>query len=148
MIENPLPRGLFAADPRIVGWKRFRFDYAYDGDTVWITAMLDSAKGVIGQGYVRLMGVQCAEIRTTDPEEKRQGYEAKKYTEVWFNTHLHGAIINSYAFVMYAETDDKYGRWLGHIECSQGHCVNDDLLASKHAISYLGPTGLSIEEQF
>ena len=104
------------------------------------------------EGWSRLMGVQCPEIRTTDVQEKLKGYQAKWYTEAWFggslSGHLHGQNPDSDAFYAYAREDDKYGRWLTHIECVEGHCLNDALVASNNAISYLGPTGLTQEEKF
>jgi hypothetical protein len=116
-----------------------------------MTVLLDQAKGISIQGYCRLMGVQCPEVRTLDAYEKKRGNCAKWFTETWFGSamsgHLHDQEPGSYAFFAYAREDDKYGRWLAHVECIKGHCLNDDLIASNNAISYLGPTALH-EEKF
>ena len=117
-----------------------------------MSVLLDRSKGIRMEGYSRLMGVQCPEVRTTDLSEKRKGLLAKRYTETWFSDtlsgHLHGQDTNSDAFYAYSSEDDKYGRWMSHIECIRGHCLNDALIASNNAISYLGPTGLTQEEKF
>jgi hypothetical protein len=145
--HDTVPRRMATDDIPETPWHRFRFERAYDGDTPYIVALLDEAKGVYAQGYMRLMGVQCPEIRGGTAATKAKAQRAKSFTEAWLShDHLHGLDSDEYPFLFYAICVDKYGRWLAHVECIQGHCLNDDLIAEGHAVSYLGPTGISALE--
>jgi micrococcal nuclease len=73
-----------------------------DGDTVDV--VLDLGFGVSIKQRIRVKGINCAETRTRDVEEKGKGLTAKAFAEDWFS---HGELI------VRTHKDDKYGRMLG-----------------------------------
>jgi micrococcal nuclease len=90
----------------------------YDGDT--ITVAFDFG-GAIYRKRCRVDGVDCAEIRTKNSEEKKFGLETKEYV-----TNL---ILNKIVWVEFNEKkNDKYNRLLGKIFLEKGGETLDKIL--------------------
>jgi endonuclease YncB( thermonuclease family) len=104
----------------------------YDGDTITVILPLN---GKMFKKKCRLFGIDCAEIRTKNLEEKSCGYDAKKFL------HSH---INDKEIWIECGNWDKYGRLLitiflfkkdvGHFEKS----INKLMIDSNHAYIYDG----------
>ena len=73
----------------------------YDGDTVTLAAIIDGKRVRFN---IRMLGYDCAEIRSKDPQEKRVATWAKSY----ITNMIFGKIVN----VSKNEGYDKYGRLL------------------------------------
>ena len=76
----------------------------YDGDTVTITMWIG------WQRYsfkLRLEGIDAPEIRTKNIQEKGVARVSKKFLE--------DKILGKYVKVVFADTEDKYGRLLGTV---------------------------------
>tara|TARA_Y100000768_G_scaffold225339_1_gene170137 strand:+ start:2252 stop:2686 length:435 start_codon:yes stop_codon:yes gene_type:complete len=97
----------------------------YDGDTVTIATIIDN------KGYrfsVRMLGYDCAEIRSKNEQEKKVAKWAKEY----ITSMIYDKVVN----VVKNEGYDKYGRLLLKLEIN-GINVNDVML-EKWGVSYFG----------
>lgn len=103
----------------------------YDGDTVTILAPVLNTKGNTVYKYsVRIYGVDCPELRTTDEVEKSIALKAKEFAiNTLRNKHVELKNI-SY---------DKYGRLLANIYIEGKH-YNHMLLQNGLAYEYFGKT--------
>ena len=104
----------------------------YDGDTITI-AILFCDK--IFKTKCRLAGIDAAEIRTKNLEEKKHGLDGKEY--------LQTLIANKFIWCRIGK-NDKYGRPLGVLYLTEHdfnlkqNNINDDLVAKNFAYSYDG----------
>ena len=105
----------------------------------------DSADMVIDLGFkisirerIRFLGIDTPETRSTDPEEKRRGLEAKEYVK---------QAIQGKWVALETTKQGKFGRYLGKIYYmrSDHHavsdteiCINDELIENGMAKSYSG----------
>lgn len=97
----------------------------YDGDTVTIATILNNKRVRFS---VRMLGYDCAEIRSKDSQEKKVAHWAKEY----ITNMIYGKIVN----VVKNEGTDKYGRLLLELEYN-GENVNNIML-EKWGVSYFG----------
>ena len=100
----------------------------YDGDTCNVILILDN-KPV--KFRVRLSGIDCAEKRTKDDEEKAYALKALNFFKDWVNNEL---------VILECEDFDKYGRLLASIYNKNNECINKLLLKEKLAYKYSGKT--------
>lgn len=105
-----------------------------DGDTVDV--ILDLGFGLFKKERVRIAGVDTPEKRTRNDKEKRLGYDATAFAELWFSE---GDI------VIRTEKDGKYGRLLGW--CFKGEeCFNHRLIDEGFAWQYTGGTKIDTND--
>lgn len=97
----------------------------YDGDTITLIMKLN---GICYKWNCRLLGIDTAELRTKNEEEKEFGYKVK---EILKEKILH-KIINVECFEF-----DKYGRILVKIY-QENECINDWLVKNNYAKEYFG----------
>lgn len=79
---------------------------------------------------LRLLGVNAPERGT--PE----GKAASAYVMDWLAKNAPGELLTAYTAK--PDSREKYGRWLARLVGSTGACLNDDLLASGHAVPMKG----------
>lgn len=102
----------------------------YDGDTVTVVFRFGSK---IWKDKCRLAGVDTAEIRTRDEEERVRGLAARDW--------LRAQVLNKNVWVECGAWD-KYGRLLGTIYLSGDfqQSVNQELINHGFAVPYFGGT--------
>lgn len=102
----------------------------YDGDT--ITVDIDLGYKVNVRDKVRIYGIDTPEIRTRDKEEKRRGYEAKKF--------LHSFIFGKKVTIK-THKQEKYGRILADVFLEEdGTKINiaEEMIKNEYAVEYYG----------
>ena len=105
----------------------------YDGDTV--TLMIDQGMKHFARVKIRMIGINTPEIRTTDLEEKKRGYEAKEYLK----SRIEGKTV-----IVHTLKKGRFARWLGVIwdydENAEelGESLNDEMIRVGHAVAYDG----------
>ena len=97
----------------------------YDGDTVTIATIVNGKRVRFN---IRMLGYDCAEIRSKDQQAKKVAQWAKEY----ITNMIFGKIVN----VVKNEGTDKYGRLLLELEYN-GQNVNHIML-EKWGVSYFG----------
>tara|TARA_A100001011_G_scaffold80696_1_gene83810 strand:+ start:5527 stop:6003 length:477 start_codon:yes stop_codon:yes gene_type:complete len=97
----------------------------YDGDTVTLATIIDGKRVRFN---IRMLGYDCAEIRSKDLQEKMVATWAKSY----ITDMIYGKIVN----VSKNEGYDKYGRLLLELEYN-GTSVNQIMLET-WGVSYFG----------
>ena len=105
----------------------------YDGDTIWIVRII---KNKPYRFKCRLSGIDTAEMRTKDEEEKKFAIKTRDY--------LANLILNQYVWVKFGEFD-KYGRllcniYLTHKDLKRKKSVNQMLIDNGWAQAYDGGT--------
>lgn len=107
----------------------------YDGDTP--TMKIWRFFGDESKRTLRLLEVDCPEIRAKSKEEKEAARAAKDFALSWFaeasvNLGREGSMI--WPFVVQAsEVKEKYGRTLAYVfRKSDGDCLNDALNREGH----------------
>jgi endonuclease YncB( thermonuclease family) len=83
---------------------------------------------------IRLANVNAPELKTGAP-----GQQARAFSDAWVTQHDHEGGRRFYLRFYHVWQDD-FGRFLARVECSEGHCLNDDLVASGNAVPYLVQT--------
>ena len=108
-----------------------------DGDTVDV--ILDLGFGLFKKERVRVAGIDTPEKRTRDKREKKLGYDATHYAELWFGAE--------YDIVVKTEKDGKYGRMLGWFWRGD-QCFNHKIIDDGYALPYDGGTknDMSLDE--
>jgi len=113
----------------------------YDGDTI-TRVDIDLGFRIRTEQRVRLLGLDCPEIRPRNPDGKRTAADldaekaaavaAREFVRTWLREHSD--------YVLQTRVDrsatDSFDRYLARIYGSKGdaqHCLNDDLLQAKHA---------------
>jgi len=90
----------------------------YDGDTVTLGFFFS---GNIFKKRCRIEGIDCAEIRTKNLEEKEYGLKTKEYVQ--------NLLLNKIVWVEFSEDKkDKYGRLLAKIYLEKGGKSVDKML--------------------
>jgi micrococcal nuclease len=103
-----------------------------DGDT--IDVRVDLGFNVFHKVRLRLMGLNTAELRSANLEEKAEGLAAREYVKAWFDKRGYDVVVNT---VM--DKSEKYGRILADVYDPAGlDCLNNDMLASGIAKPYFG----------
>lgn len=109
----------------------------YDGDTCNIVLVLENRPVKF---RCRLLGVDCAERRSSNQEEKECALRARDFFTKWVNDEL--VIVDCHQF-------DKYGRLLTTVyKQDSGVSINDLLLKEKLAYSYSGGTRENFEDWY
>lgn len=106
-----------------------------DGDT--IDVVLDLGFDLFKKERVRVAGIDTPENRTRNLKEKKLGYDATHYAELWFNTE--------YNLVVKTEKDGKYGRMLGWFWRGD-ECFNHKIVEDGYAFEYHGGTRYDMSE--
>jgi micrococcal nuclease len=98
----------------------------YDGDT--ITADIDLGFGIWAKNQkIRMYKINAPEIRGASRE---QGLISRDY--------LRSLILGKEVILKtYKDSKEKYGRWLGWLVSLNGINVNDNMLATLHAVPYM-----------
>ena len=99
-----------------------------DGDT--IDATIDLGFDTWKKIRIRLVGINAAESRTRDLEEKARGLAAKQYVKDILSKHNN-------EFILHSQGVGKYGRCLGEIFLGDVK-LNDLLIIEGHAVEYFG----------
>ena len=99
-----------------------------DGDTV--DAQIDLGFDTHKVIRIRLVGINAAESRTRDLEEKVRGLAAKQFVKDILKKHKN-------EFVLHSQGVGKYGRCLGEIFFGDVK-LNDLLITEGHAVTYDG----------
>jgi endonuclease YncB( thermonuclease family) len=102
----------------------------YDGDTITIANKLPYDTSPMYRFSVRLNGIDCPEMRTTNETEKQCAIIAKEF--------LLKTIMNKYVSLQNIDVD-KYGRILADV-LIDGENVSDMLLIERLAVRYDGGT--------
>lgn len=97
----------------------------YDGDTVTIATFINNE---VYRFNIRMLGYDCAEIKSKDPQEKQVAKWAKEYiTEM-----IHGKIVK----IIKNDGYDKYGRLLLELEIDN---INvNEVMQRMWGVSYNG----------
>lgn len=99
-----------------------------DGDTIDVT--IDLGFHIITVQRVRLKGLNTAETRTLDLEEKEKGIKAKNYLE--------NELAKPGDWIIQTTKDDKYGRILGTLyQEGDSITINQKMLNEGIAKSYM-----------
>ena len=99
-----------------------------DGDT--IDANIDLGFNTWKKTRIRLVGINAAESRTRDLEEKARGLAAKAFVKDILLKH-------SNEFILHSQGVGKYGRCLGEIFLGDTN-LNELLITEGHAVEYYG----------
>ena len=99
-----------------------------DGDT--IDAQIDLGFDTHKVIRIRLVGVNAAESRTRDLEEKAKGLAAKQFVIDILKKHKN-------EFILHSQGVGKYGRCLGEIFLGDVN-LNELLITEGHAVEYFG----------
>ena len=99
-----------------------------DGDT--IDATIDLGFDTWKKIRIRLVGINAAESRTRDLEEKARGLAAKQFVKDILAKHKN-------EFILHSQGVGKYGRCLGNIFLGDQN-VNDLMINEGHAVAYHG----------
>ena len=99
-----------------------------DGDT--IDANIDLGFDTWKKTRIRLVGINAAESRTRDLEEKAKGLAAKAFVKDILLKH-------SNEFILHSQGVGKYGRCLGEIFLGDTN-LNELLITEGHAVEYYG----------
>lgn len=106
-------------------WRSIAVERCVDGDTIDVVIDLGFRMSAIHR--VRLLGLNTPEKKN---ETMQAGRDAQAWVENWLLTHAHSLP----KFFMRTEKADAFNRYLATIECCDGHSLNDELLASGHAV--------------
>jgi endonuclease YncB( thermonuclease family) len=108
----------------------------HDGDTITLAFILG---GTIYHKSCRVAGVDCAEIRTKNKEEKKFGLEATEFVK--------GLVLNKIVWVEFTDKDDKYGRLLATIyPVRGGESLDKTLVTRGYGYEYHGEKKKKFEE--
>jgi micrococcal nuclease len=99
----------------------------YDGDTITVATKLHETFPV-HRFSVRLSGIDTPELRTSNENEKKRAYIAKKYLE--------DKILNQ-TVVLDNIATEKYGRLLATVYYN-GVDINKEMIENTYAVSYTG----------
>jgi endonuclease YncB( thermonuclease family) len=103
-----------------------------DGDTCAVEVDLGFrlALGVT----VRIYGLNCAELHSQLPEERRRGQAAKEFAG---SLAAPGTLVMIQSFKA-GDSTEKYGRWLARITLSDGTDFTQRMIDAGHGEEYLG----------
>ena len=127
-LNNSIP---FSMQGKIV---RAKVVSVYDGDTITLVFKFGN---VFCHHACRLEGLDCAEIKTKNQEEKKVGLEAKEY--------LTNLLVNQLVTVTFSDKNDKFGRLLGKIEFN-GMNISDHMIEKGFGYAYNGEKKKKFED--
>ena len=112
---------------------KFIYKKVIDGDT--LIGDIDLGFDIIlGNQYVRLIGIDAPESKSKDKTEKAFGLLSKKAVEEFMKVE-DKLIIQTF---LDNDNEDKFGRILGKIITSSKVCLNDWLIKFNYAVPYNG----------
>tara|TARA_B100000405_G_scaffold175684_1_gene122867 strand:- start:24 stop:461 length:438 start_codon:yes stop_codon:yes gene_type:complete len=104
----------------------------YDGDTITVATRLPYETSPLYRFSVRVLGIDCPEIRTKCKDEKQCAKMAK--------AHLKQLIMNQ-KVKLNVQGTDKYGRVLADVEVfkdDQSINIAEEMIKNRYAIVYSG----------
>jgi len=114
---------------------KFTFKKVIDGDT--IVGDIDLGFDVVlANQYIRLIGIDTPESKSSDKIEKMFGNLSKQAVKSFMDLAAKNPIIIK--TFLAEDNSDKYGRVLGEIFNSDNVSLNDWLVASNYAVKYHG----------
>jgi endonuclease YncB( thermonuclease family) len=102
----------------------------YDGDTITIASKLPFPNSPIYKFPVRLLGIDCPEIKGSTENEKNLAKTARDA----LSTKINGKMVT-----LKNVSTEKYGRLLADVYID-GENMNNWMLANNHAVKYDGGT--------
>lgn len=113
-----------AAAPVEQWWRKAIVQSVHDGDTLVVSLDLGFDTSTVHP--LRVFGVNAPELKNPDGS----GLIASIWTTTWVKDHVgHGGYL-----VHFISWDKFAPRFDGILVCAQGHCLNDDLLTTGHAV--------------
>lgn len=110
-------------------YKIKKINRVIDGDTVDLD--IDLGFSITLKQRVRLLGIDAAETRTKDLDEKKKGIDAR----LWLEKEL----ARKGDWIIETKKDDKYGRILGTLYCvGDPNTINERMLNEGIASPYSG----------
>ena len=113
--------------PPVTGGKVIK---VYDGDTITIAAKLPYASSPVYKFSVRLLGIDCPEIKGSTEKEK----ELAKHARDALSERINGKIVS-----LRNVSTEKYGRLLADVYLDDLN-LNKWLIENKYAVVYDGGT--------
>jgi len=104
----------------------------YDGDTITVATRLPYETSPLYRFSVRVLGIDCPEIRTKCKDEKQCAKMAK--------AHLKQLIMNQ-KVKLNVQGTDKYGRVLADVEVfkdDQSINIAEEMIKNRYAVAYAG----------
>jgi micrococcal nuclease len=99
----------------------------YDGDTITLAFVFERT---VYKKQCRVKGVDCAEIRSKNTEEKETGLRAKqRTTQLTYNTIIRAE---------FDKDEDKYGRLLAFVYLADGRRLDEVLIEEGLGYPYSG----------
>jgi len=111
------------------------FKKVVDGDTLIVDIDL-GFDIILGNQYVRLIGIDTPESKSKDRIEKTFGLLSKKAVEDFMKANEKDNFIIQ--TILSDDNSDKFGRILGKIYNSNKVCLNDWLIKANYAVYYNG----------
>jgi micrococcal nuclease len=115
-------------------WRRANVLNVVDGDTVDMNVDLGFYVSTVQR--FRLLGIDAYEMRQGSDEDRAEGRQAKDLVQAWCVEHRHQEADADWPFVVRTEKSDSFGRFLAHVECSQGHSLEGAVLDAGLAVEY------------
>lgn len=110
----------------------------YDGDTITIAFKFDSS---FYKKRCRVYGIDCAELKTRDGEEKKVAIDTKLYVQ--------SILLNKVVDIETDNKEDKYGRILAKIFMDDGKTsLADHLISKGMAYAYTGEKKKAFREWY
>ena len=145
-VENAEDASMFGAMPPLSKLDKFmppvhiaKVVKVYDGDTITVGVPLQVGMHGDSDFYkfsVRVLGIDCPEMRSKNPREKQVALEAKEFvSERILNRVVHLTDHNS----------DKYGRLLAHVSYN-GQDLSAQLIEAHLAVPYDGGTKTVVDD--
>jgi endonuclease YncB( thermonuclease family) len=105
----------------------------------------DTLQFVVDLGYyayaehrMRLLGVDTPEMNARDAATRARAVAATEFTTQWVALHIQHSDDVEWPVNVRSQKADSFGRFLAHLECGQGHSLNQELLDAGHAIPFRG----------
>lgn len=102
----------------------------YDGDTITIASKLPYVESPLYRFSVRVNGIDCPEMRTSDSNEKECAQMAKEF--------LYDLLMNKNVVLKDVDTD-KYGRLLADVYIDNQN-ISELMIEKRFAVKYDGGT--------
>lgn len=108
-------------------YRVLKVERVVDGDTVDV--VLDLGFGLSLKQRLRVIGIDTAELRSKDPDEREAALKAKEFAEQW--------LLSNGQMIVTTYKDDKYGRILGDFKREhRAETFSEAILASGLALPY------------
>ena len=98
-----------------------------DGDTVKVR--IDDGRRHYSEEAIRLLDVHAVELFSGTPEERAIGTTHRDAVVVWVATHAAHLSLLWPFFVRTYQDRATFNRYVGEIECAEGHSLNEHMRA-------------------